>query len=108
MDKQAPADIVLTPAACYQVYPIVAQRGTLNPGGHLVDVQSYCFRHEPSLEPTRMQLFRMREYVRIGTEEEVLAFRADWIERGRPSWMRCNCPMKWMWPTIPSSAARAS
>lgn len=83
MDKQAPADIVLTPAACYQVYPIVAQRGTLNPGGHLVDVQSYCFRHEPSLEPTRMQLFRMREYVRIGTEEEVLAFRADWIERGQ-------------------------
>jgi seryl-tRNA synthetase len=83
MDRQAPADIVLTPAACYQVYPIVAQRGTLNPGGHLVDVQSYCFRHEPSLEPTRMQLFRMREYVRIGTEEEVLAFRADWIERGQ-------------------------
>jgi seryl-tRNA synthetase len=83
MDKQAPADIVLTPAACYQVYPIVAQRGALKPGGHLVDVQSYCFRHEPSLEPTRMQLFRMREYVRIGTEAEVLAFRADWIERGQ-------------------------
>jgi seryl-tRNA synthetase len=83
MDKQESADIVLSPAACYQVYPIVAQRGALQPGGHLVDVQSYCFRHEPSLEPTRMQLFRMREYVRIGTEAEVLAFRADWMERGQ-------------------------
>lgn len=83
MDKQESADIVLSPAACYQVYPIVAQRGPLQPGGHLVDVQSYCFRHEPSLEPTRMQLFRMREYVRIGTQDEVLAFRADWMERGQ-------------------------
>ena len=32
--------------------------------GALIDVFSWCFRHEPSLEPTRMQYFRMREYVR--------------------------------------------
>lgn len=83
LDKQEPTGIVLTPAACYPVYPVVAQRGALQPGGHLVDVQSYCFRHEPSLEPTRMQLFRMREYVRIGTQDEVLAFRADWMARGQ-------------------------
>lgn len=83
MDGQESAGLVLSPAACYQVYPIVAQRGALQPGGHLVDVQSYCFRHEPSLEPTRMQLFRMREYVRIGTQDEVLAFRADWMARGQ-------------------------
>lgn len=82
-DEQAPAGMVLTPAACYAVYPIVAARGPLGADGHRVDVMSYCFRHEPSLEPTRMQLFRMREYVRIGTPEQVLAFRTDWIERGQ-------------------------
>ena len=83
MGAQQPADLVLTPAACYSVYPIVAARGPLKEGGHLVDVASYCFRHEPSLEPTRLQLFRMREYVRIGTPDEVLAFRQDWMERGQ-------------------------
>jgi seryl-tRNA synthetase len=83
MGNQQPADLVLTPAACYAVYPIVAERGVLGENGHLVDVASYCFRHEPSLEPTRLQLFRMREYVRIGTPEQVLAFRADWMERGQ-------------------------
>jgi len=83
MGDQQPADLVLTPAACYAVYPIVAQRGTLGDDGHLVDVSSYCFRHEPSLEPTRMQLFRMREYVRIGTPAQVLAFREDWMRRGQ-------------------------
>jgi seryl-tRNA synthetase len=83
VDQQAASGLVLTPAACYAVYPVVARRGPLGADGHLVDVASYCFRHEPSLEPTRFQLFRMREYVRIGTPEQVLAFRGEWIERGR-------------------------
>ncbi|WP_082711154.1 amino acid--[acyl-carrier-protein] ligase [Methylobacterium indicum] len=80
--KQAATDIVLTPAACYPLYPVAAARGRLPEGGLLFDLQSYCFRHEPSLEPTRMQLFRMREYVRMGTPEQVLAFRELWLTRG--------------------------
>ncbi|RAK52555.1 amino acid--[acyl-carrier-protein] ligase [Phenylobacterium deserti] len=79
--KQEATDIALTPAACYPLYPMVAAQGPLPPGGRLFDVQSYCFRHEPSADPARMQLFRMREYVRAGTAEEVQAFRQRWIER---------------------------
>ena len=79
--QQAASDIVLTPAACYPVYPTIAARGRLQDEGALVDVSSYCFRHEPSLEPTRQQMFRMREYVRIGTSEQTLAFRQHWLER---------------------------
>lgn len=79
---QQPAEVVVTPAACYPVYPIVARRGPLPEGGLLVDVSSYCFRHEPSVDPCRMQMFRMRENVRIGTEEQVMAFRAEWLKRG--------------------------
>ncbi|MDE2363911.1 MAG: hypothetical protein KGM42_14640, partial [Hyphomicrobiales bacterium] len=35
------------------------------------------------LEPTRQQMFRMREYVRVGTPDEVVAFRKTWLERGQ-------------------------
>ncbi len=76
-------DLALTPAACYPVYPMVAARGPLQPGGHVVDVSSYCFRHEPSIDPVRMQMFRMREYVCLGSPETVRNFRDMWIERGR-------------------------
>ncbi|CAG2156961.1 Amino acid--[acyl-carrier-protein] ligase [Cupriavidus yeoncheonensis] len=82
-DQLRPTRVVLTPAACYPVYPVLARRGPLPPEGRVVDVFSYCFRHEPSIEPTRMQMFRMREYVRLGTPEQILAFRQMWIERGQ-------------------------
>ncbi len=80
--QQEATDVVLTPAACYPLYPVAAARGALPAEGRLFDLQSYCFRREPSLEPTRMQLFRMREYVRMGSPEQVLAFRESWLERG--------------------------
>jgi seryl-tRNA synthetase len=80
---QKATGVVLTPAACYPVYPALARRGPLPEGGSLVDVYSYCFRHEPSPDPARMQLFRMREYVRVGTPEEVVEFRQRWLERGQ-------------------------
>ncbi|WP_245495150.1 amino acid--[acyl-carrier-protein] ligase, partial [Agrobacterium cavarae] len=75
-------DIVLTPAACYPLYPTIAKRGNLPDGGGLYDIQSYCFRHEPSKDPARQQLFRMREYVRMGTESDVTDFRQLWMDRG--------------------------
>ena len=80
---QVAVDLSLTPAACYPVYPMVAARGPVGPGGHVVDVASYCFRHEPSLDPIRMQMFRMREFVRIGAPDDVRAFREAWLGRGR-------------------------
>ncbi len=79
---QRASGLVLTPAACYPAYPLIAARGALPPGGATADVHATCFRHEPSLEPTRMQSFRMREFVRIGTPEDVVAFRARWLEQG--------------------------
>ncbi len=81
-DGQVASDLALTPAACYPVYPMLAQRGRLGANGHTVDVSSYCFRHEPSLDPMRMQMFRMREYVRLGTPAQVASFRDEWIGRG--------------------------
>lgn len=78
-----PADLVLTPASCYPVYPIAAARGAVPAQGWIFDVGCECFRREPSAHLDRLQSFRMREYVRIGTPEQISAFRADWIERAK-------------------------
>ncbi|MFM0036004.1 amino acid--[acyl-carrier-protein] ligase [Paraburkholderia strydomiana] len=82
MAQQKPTRVVLTPAACYPIYPVMARRGALPAEGRTVDVLSYCFRHEPSLDPGRMQMFRQREYVRLGSADQVMAFRQRWIDRG--------------------------
>nr|WP_137830729.1 amino acid--[acyl-carrier-protein] ligase [Methylobacterium sp. L1A1] len=74
------ADLVLTPAACYPVYPIAAARGPVPEGGYRFDVACDCFRREPSRHLDRLQSFRMREYVRIGTPEQIVAFRESWIK----------------------------
>jgi seryl-tRNA synthetase len=76
----AQTDVVFTPAACYPLYPMIA--GTLPSGGRLFDVYSYCFRHEPSPDPARMQVFRQREYVRVGDAAACAKFRDLWHERG--------------------------
>lgn len=80
--EQKATDITLTPAACYPLYPTVAKRGPISMDGGLFDLQSYCFRHEPSQDPARQQLFRMREYVCMGTEAHVTTFRQTWMDRG--------------------------
>lgn len=76
---QKAADVVLTPAACYPVYPIIGARGPLGPDGATIALSSYCFRHEPSDDPGRMQMFRQREFVRLGTPEQILTFREFWM-----------------------------
>ena len=77
------SDLVLTPAACYPLYPLAAKRGRLPPGGLLFDVASDCFRREPSHQADRLQSFRMREYVCIGAPGDVAAFRERWIGRAQ-------------------------
>ena len=79
----SPADLVLSPAACYPVYPIAASRGQLPPGGLRFDVAADCFRREPSRHLDRLQSFRMREYVCIGNPDDVAAFRERWMARAQ-------------------------
>jgi seryl-tRNA synthetase len=74
-------DLVLTPAACYPLYPLVAARGRVPAGGLVFDVASDCFRHEPSREIDRLQSFRMREFVRIGSPDQAASFQAEWLAR---------------------------
>jgi seryl-tRNA synthetase len=73
-------DVCLNPAACYPVYPTIS--GKLPEKGRLITMFNWVYRHEPSPEPTRMQSFRVREFVRAGTPAAVVEWRDMWLERG--------------------------
>jgi seryl-tRNA synthetase len=79
----SPADLVLSPAACYPVYPLVASRGEVPAEGLRFDVACDCFRREPSKMLDRLQSFRMREYVCIGTATQIDDFRRRWMARAQ-------------------------
>jgi seryl-tRNA synthetase len=75
-------DLVLMPAACYPIYPALAARGPLPAGGVTIDPGgAYVFRHEPSGDPARLQMFHMRELVRAGEPETVREWRDEWRDR---------------------------
>ncbi len=77
----SPTDLVLAPAACYPLYPLVALRGCIPVTGLVFDVASDCFRHEPSQDLDRLQSFRMREFVCMGSPDYVVEFRERWMAR---------------------------
>ncbi len=79
-DTQGITDVCLNPAACYPVYPCIA--GTLPQNGRTITMTNWVYRHEPSPEPTRMQSFRVREFVRAGTPDMVVEWRDQWLQRG--------------------------
>jgi seryl-tRNA synthetase len=71
--------LCMSPAACYSLYPTFT--GTLPEAGRTVTIQNWVYRHEPSAEPTRMMSFRMREFVRVGSIEQVVPWREMWLKR---------------------------
>jgi seryl-tRNA synthetase len=80
---QRPTELTLMPAACYPVYPAIAARGRLPEGGAFVDAGgAWVFRHEPSHDPARRQIFHQHELVRIGEPDVVLEWRDEWSRRG--------------------------
>lgn len=84
-------EVMLLPAACYPVYPVFS--GLLPEGGRLVTVRNWCYRHEPSDEPTRLQSFRMREFIRVGAPEAVQAWRDGWLDRAMGLLGRLGLPV---------------
>lgn len=76
-----PTKVMLTPACCYQMYPTAT--GTLPSEGRTYDLRSPVFRHEPSVDPCRTQIFRQREFVRLGNPDQALAHRKTWLTLGK-------------------------
>jgi seryl-tRNA synthetase len=76
-DALRATDLVLTPAACYPLYPLVPARALG------FDVESYCFRREATHEIDRLQSFRMREFVCMGSPRQAFDFRGRWLARAQ-------------------------
>ncbi|MGO9964696.1 MAG: amino acid--[acyl-carrier-protein] ligase [Acidimicrobiales bacterium] len=74
-----PSDVSLCSAGCHPLYPLCS--GRLPAGGRRFEVFGQCFRHEPSLDPARMQAFRMHEFVYLGDPDGAVAHRDLWLGR---------------------------
>lgn len=72
----SPAETTLVPAVCHPLYGRLSGQ-TLVPGGRVFDVVGYVFRHEPSIDPMRMQVFRQHEFVYVGDAAGAREFRAS-------------------------------
>ena len=86
------SEVMMVPAACYPLYPTAT--GTLSAAGRIVDLKTFVFRHEPSDDPARMQIFRQREFVRLGTPDQALNHRNDWLKRGQEILQSVGLPVK--------------
>lgn len=73
----SPAGTMLVSSACHPSYATLPK--TAPAQGHLLDIYGYCFRHEPDIDPARMQAFRMHEYVVVGADTQAQDFRDSWI-----------------------------
>jgi len=74
----SPADVVLTNAICHPLYATL--EGVLPADDQVFDVFGYGFRHEPSLDPMRLQSFRMHEFVYVGTPQGAQEYRDTWLD----------------------------
>lgn len=90
-DWLTPADVVLTNAICHPLYATL--EGTMPEGGGVFDVFGYGFRHEPSLDPMRMQSFRMHEFVYVGTPDGAQEYRDTWLEHATATLASLGLPI---------------
>ncbi|GAA4265371.1 hypothetical protein [Frondihabitans peucedani] len=75
----SPAETMLVPAVCHPLFERL--RGTTNPEGQIFDLEGFCFRHEPSRDPMRLQAFRQHELVFVGPGSLAYDFRTEMNER---------------------------
>lgn len=76
----SPSGTMLVTAACHPSYATLPS--DLPDGGVVMDIYGYCFRHEPAVDPARMQAFRMHEYVLVGTPDQAQTHRDSWVDHG--------------------------
>ena len=87
-----PAEVVLPSSVCHPLYGTLAS--DVPAAGLDHECSGWSFRHEPSLDPARMQVFRMYEYVAVGTPEQAVAHRDAWLERGLAALRQLGLPAR--------------
>ena len=87
-----PSDVVLTNAICHPLYATL--EGRMPEGGGVFDIFGYGFRHEPSLDPMRMQSFRMHEFVYVGDPDGAQEYRDAWLDRAVETLVSLGLPVE--------------
>lgn len=87
-----PAEVVMSSSICHSLYGTLPTE--IPAGGRLTECCGFAFRHEPSIDPARMQSFRMYEFVLVGTPAEAVAHRDLWLQRGLDSLAALGLPVR--------------
>ncbi|WP_148614383.1 hypothetical protein [Nocardioides rubriscoriae] len=74
-----PAEIVLSSAGCHSLYATLPAQ--IPDEASRAEICGFVFRHESGPDPTRLQSFRMYEFVLVGTPEQALGHRDSWMPR---------------------------
>ena len=97
-----PAEVVLSSSICHSLYGTLPTE--IPAGGLLNECCGFAFRHEPSLDPARMQSFRMydRSDEQVAAAGTSVLASISRIRRHRP------LPLIGGTPTVPSSPRRCA
>ena len=87
-----PSEVVLSSAACHPLYALAS--GNLPRGGRHFEIQNWCFRHEPSVDPARMVAFRMHELVFIGEPGAAQQYRDTMLDTSVEQLAALGLPME--------------
>ena len=87
-----PAEVVMSSSICHSLYGTLPTE--IPAGGLLHECCGFAFRHEPSIDPARMQSFRMYEFVLVGTPDEAVAHRDRWLQIGMESLSALGLPVR--------------
>ena len=87
-----PAEVVLPSSVCHPLYGTLPR--AVPAAGLDEECSGWSFRHEPSLDPARMQIFRIYEYVKVGTPQQAVDHRDQWLERGLAALAALGLPVR--------------
>jgi hypothetical protein len=82
---QQVTDLVLLPAPCYHVYPLLT--GTAITVPRQFCVHATCFRDELTAEPGRLRSFRVSDLVYAGLADDCRVWRDAWVQL-MADWLR--------------------
>ena len=100
LSAAAPCQEVLTPAACYHLYPTL--EGRRLDGPHILGISGPCFRREATFHPLKRQWsFTMQEVVCLGEAEAVGSFLARARSRIDELASVLGLPVRWAQATDP-------
>lgn len=87
-----PAEVVLPSSVCHPLYGVLPK--DVPEAGLHEECSGWSFRHEPSLDPARMQMFRIYEFVHVGTPAQAVEHRDAWLERGLVALTALGLPVR--------------